>query len=378
MGEANFYYFTCLKNPDFFEEEMAFKPFKGEMAWPSTSEWNGSEVDNYLQMDEALIISTVSEALGQITRQLQFVWTMKKCAGAIVIKVQEEEEEGQGEAFAGADEMIDGDYPSDEEDDDDGTGVCKYKGLTASSNGTDVRLSPAPIGEWLEAAASIDLGTKECHLVARAVTALEHDLSNNFAKELLKKTFQKNNGTKYLSIVIAALYLLPRGVSSEEVRKFAMECIFTDKDRRRIPDFIKHNLKSAMEKLVKMKVFTTQSTDDEAPKHFLSGDILAFLNKLGFGKSHRHNGSKLARFKARYTKDRMDPRKVKNAKQKARMLRENALYKKYKKSDLQQTRTAQSKTVPMNKAQTRPKKTDLMLKKEQIKADFDDDVISLE
>ena len=114
---------------------MAFQPFKGEMAWPSTSEWNGGEVDNYLQMDEALIISTVSEALGQVTKQLQFVWTMKKCAGAIVIKVQEEEEEGQGEAFADADEMIDCDYQSDEDEDEEKDEVGEDEGSSRLKDG---------------------------------------------------------------------------------------------------------------------------------------------------------------------------------------------------------------------------------------------------
>ena len=77
-----------------------------KMQWHSTSsgdwypsvstEWSGNEVDHHLQTDEALIISTVSEALGQIAGQLQFLWTIKRNSGHILIKVKEEGEEEEG------------------------------------------------------------------------------------------------------------------------------------------------------------------------------------------------------------------------------------------------------------------------------------------
>ena len=169
----------------------------------------GFEQDGqYIKADGALIFATVTEALGRISDQLQYLWKVKECTGAIVIQVQEEGEEGWAADPVAA-------VLPDEDDhiDDVDSSLSGFADRATPSrvlvpkkrrnDGTkNVRTNFAPKKQRGQAPRRRTGGTaakdskriksREYQLLSKVIEALETDLSNNFAEEYLKKTLQTN------------------------------------------------------------------------------------------------------------------------------------------------------------------------------------------
>ena len=267
----------------------------------ASESWREDNIDNLMNKDLALIMSSMKGALAQVSDQLQFLWQIKECGDTVVVEVREEKgEEVQRDMKVEVDKKVgederesvgasieplriigmgddqdnqgnildDNDYSSDdyynsenddESDDDDksdddksdddksnfdsiGNGGSNQKRIAKSvepkvltstklgrpRNGASMSKSgkrgkPAK-KETIQIRRQKRQTAKKCDHVAKVIDALETDLAENFACERLKLLFE-NVQWKYRSLIIAAVYLLPKGVSPEAIKKFVFHYI---------------------------------------------------------------------------------------------------------------------------------------------------------
>ena len=154
---------------------------------------------------------------------------------------------------------------------------------------------------------------KKCDHVAKVIDALETDLAENFACERLKLLFE-NVQWKYRSLIIAAVYLLPKGVSPEAIKKFVFHYILPVSEYSLGRGQIMGTCaKLTKEGILRFRGHHTTNTSLRYP---------ATLFRSSLPMNHPvniHDTSKCAAFQAKYSVQKMCPMIVRNRKKKSRL-----------------------------------------------------------
>ena len=226
--------------------------------------WYEDDVHTTMKSDLAIILTTLKGALAEVSDQLQFLWQIKECGNSIMVNVREEgvDEEEQEIRGVGSNEPLricgighgegrrnnllnDNDYDADSDyeydyGDENRRASAKFdEPLTLEPR----VLTPTKLRSPDDDAAMASRkknpnakrkkscvpgaksnGKKTCDHVTKVIDALETDLAENFAHERFKYLLEQLPH-KYRYIVIAAVYLLPRGSSPQAIKKFAFNYV---------------------------------------------------------------------------------------------------------------------------------------------------------
>ena len=299
-------------------------------------DWEDENLEQQIQADLALISATLSDALGQLADQLQFVWEIGKSGNTLVVKVEEEyddggaatmitealaqgeeeEEENDEEQDEGGDGENDGDENENDSEDSDDTSEEEFmKSIEPPrlKKKKEKEFSIALVPALLSASGKKQdrVGKKKAKeqdrnniaknaQVAQIVQKLEQDLTTNFSYEFLKSVSVSVYGCKkysiiYTPIVIAALYLLPRNCSLHAIKKLVFETMLEEKK------MTSSNIIKTLKSLVQSR--TVNQKGGITGKHRLCTDFKKFLKIPVM----LHDEVRLAKFKARYAVEKMCP-----------------------------------------------------------------------
>ena len=329
----------------------------------ASESWREDNIDNLMNKDLALIMSSMKGALAQVSDQLQFLWQIEECENTIVVKVREEEDEAGEDEKVEEDENTnegpsieplsllemgheqdevlddhssDDDYNSenDNESEEDYESNFDYGGrdpkrsaksdapkvLTsiklgrprndASTSKARKRGRPAKIKEAQAKTTEAQRrqSREKCDQVAKVIDALETDLAENFAHERLKLLFEELKW-KYRSFVIAAVYLLPRGASPRAIKKFAFDYLLPVSEY----GMGRSQINRSCAQLTNEGILTVRRKPGQSMTNTcIRYPGARFLASLPTNHPvNIHDASKCAAFQARYSVQKMCPARVK-------------------------------------------------------------------